>query len=300
MRSALGSPPSGSAFAVDHGGSGLAGVFPIPTPLLTWTCAGPVFEYALRSAICGGLQLGAWPRMGVEWAFLAPETEQTGERAGEGTGEGPGEGAGDGAELLRGRLTVPAFDAGRLAGAAANGSRWIVRRRARRILGTVDEWAEGDTEVVAALARGRRGVSPGSRLADDLLLTSARLRDVAFRVWSHHAHVSSAEWALSGDTSSEALARHLTGCGALPLWGRGDSRGEDEGDAAKAVRGEVRARSAPFADALCRAFGELRLLVDELAARAEAAGILPNAGAIESTDWNALPELVGALPDVPA
>ncbi|MCE7882628.1 MAG: hypothetical protein DYH08_01980 [Actinobacteria bacterium ATB1] len=290
-QSAFGSPASGSARSVGDRESGLAGVFPIPTPLLTWTCAGPVFEYALRSAICGGLQLGAWPRMGAEWAFLAPEPEHA--------GEGAGGGAGGGAGLLRGGLTVPDFDTGRLAAAAANGSRWMVRRRARRILGTVDEWVEGDTEVVAALARGRRDVSPGSRLADDLLLTSARLRDVAFRVWSHHAHVSSAEWALSGDTSSEALARHLTGCGALPLWGRDDSPGEDGSDAAKAVRGEVRARSAPFAEALRRAFGELRLLVDELAARAMAAGILPDPGAIESTDWNALPELVGALPDVP-
>lgn len=290
-QSAFGSLASGSARSVGDRESGLAGVFPIPTPLLTWTCAGPVFEYALRSAICGGLQLGAWPRMGAEWAFLAPEPQHG--------GEGAGGGASGGTGLLRGGLTVPDFDTGRLAATVANASRWMVRRRARRILGTVDEWAEGDTEVVAALARGRRDVPPGSRLADDLLLTSARLRDVAFRVWSHHAHVSSAEWALSGDTSSEALTRHLTGCGALPLWGRVDSPGEDGSDVARAVRGEVRAHSAPFAEALRRAFGELRLLVDELAARAMAVGILPDPGAIESTDWNALPELVGALPDVP-
>jgi hypothetical protein len=216
--------------------------------------------------------------MGAEWAFLSP-----------GSGGDAGEAAEEGAESL----TVPAFDPGRLAVAAANGSRWIVRRRARRILATAQEWSEGDNEVVAALARGRVEARPESRLADDLLLTSARLRDVAFRVWSHHAHVSAAEWALSEDTSPEALARHLSSCGYLPLWGADETPPGD--GAPRAQRG----RSGAFAEALRQAFGELRVLVDEIAARAVASGVVADKEALEQVDWNALPELVGSLPDVP-
>lgn len=242
---------------------GLDALLPCPAPRLTWTCAAPVFEYAIRSALCGGLEVTAWPQMGTEWAFLVA----------------PPDGAGRGS-----------FHAGRLASAAAGADRWIVRRRARRILGTVSEWSAGDHDVLEALRRGRVRTDLAARLTDDLLLTSARLRDVAFRVWSHHAHVAAAEWAMHDPVSPEALAVRLTACGPLPLWG-------GEGGEAESARSAGRA--VVFGDMLRTAFAEIRILLDEIGRRGTAGGVLDAAPAIADHDWNAIPALVSGLADRP-
>ena len=234
---------------------------PSPAPL-AWTCAGPAAEFALRSALCGSLAVVAWPALGVDWAVLAD------------TGHGV---------VARRSLLDGAV-------AAANGRRGL-RRRAARAARAADAAAPADAALITALREGRLRSTLSERTDGDLLMTVNRLRELLFRVWSHHASAAAAT-AFGAGAPGASPVRDDAGLAAvfdlpqpLPLWRTG-------ADTASAVVPDKADPRRPHAENVRAAAVEIRTLVDDLARRCADAGVLADPADVDGLLWDELPDVV--------
>jgi hypothetical protein len=234
---------------------------PAPSPL-TWTCAGPAAEFAMRSALCGAVQVVDWPSLGVDWAVLA---------------------RGDTGVVARRSVLDAAL-------AAVAARHRAVRRRADRAARTAAAAAHPDALLVTSLREGRLRSDLALRTDGDLLMTVNRLRELLFRVWSHHATVAAATACGAGAAARRAddavgFVRSFDTAQPLPLWGTG-------AETAATVVPDTTDPRRPHADNLRAVAVEIRSLVDELARRCAAAGTFADGVDVADLHWDELPDCV--------
>jgi hypothetical protein len=243
--------------------SGASTVFPGVVPPLTWTCAGPAFEFSLRSGLCG-LGLVPWPAVRQEW-------------------------------YVAGRIGgLARIDADLIVRALVTGRTQAAQRRARRVLSDTSQLAGSETRQVGALRDGRVHSSLVDRSDSDLVMTLGRLHEWAFAISADHGMATAAMLVTSGETDPDTAAAAFGETGPTPLWGV-DAAASAGRDREAQASGEDPRRA--LSGALRVALEEVRLLADELGRRAVEHGRLGSADDLVLLRWEELPDLpLGRLP----
>ncbi len=231
---------------------------------LSWTTLGPALEFALRRAF-SQLELVTLAEIDAPFRFVVgPATD--------------------------GRLAIEEIDG---AVTFAAGRRLGVRLRVIRVRKAAREWSVADPALARALRAGREQADIATRSSNDLITTLGRLRELLFRVWSHHLSAGIATLTDAGTISTGAVLEVIAAVGELSL----------EQGRPLSVRGSAKEpvatkhASRPIGDALRVTASELGILAAELGRRWNDKGLLANSADVTELGWSDLANVATGLID---